>query len=109
MEWDQGRGTTFAEEFAPEKNAGAEALVKFREHRGSYADSMDTVVEIENFDALLEYANKLMKPFALQFKRDEVFVSPYTGRRDPRNGWDTHIVTATGYGVLGFVDGPVSR
>jgi hypothetical protein len=81
--------------------------VKFREHRGGLAESMQTVVEVEDFNALLDHLHKLAEPWQPNvppMNADTVHVEPYGGV-DERIGWDTYIVTLKGYGVLGFTDG----
>jgi hypothetical protein len=88
--------------------------VKFRQHRGGLAESMQTVVEIKDRAALVAYAFKLLAPF--YFREEDVAaglnVEPYGCQAggppmyDKRTGWHTYIVTLKGYGVLGFTDGP---
>lgn len=83
--------------------------MKFREHRGGLAESMDTVIEVSDGEALLEHVRNLAQrwPTFPAITAETVHVEPYG--RDERIGWDTHIVTLDGYGVLGFTDGPVQR
>ena len=79
--------------------------LKIREHRGSLAESMKTVCEIDNTaQALGKFVREKLK----DFKRFDVAgwtIKPYC--YDERIGWDAHIVTVDGYGVFGFTDGPV--
>lgn len=85
-------------------------LVKFREHKGSYEDSMATAVEVEGWPGLLAHLQELawhwpsMPPVDAQ----TVQIQPYYGI-DHRNGWDTYIVSLHNYGVMGFTDGPVDK
>jgi len=72
--------------------------MRFREHRGTLADSMATVVEVADRAALVAHVENLLGHAA------DIEVKPYGGV-DQRNGWDTYIVTLAGYGVLGFTDG----
>lgn len=84
-------------------------MVKFREHRGSLVESMNTVVEIVDLDALLKHLHKLAEPWPTfpAITRETVELSLYA--RDERNGWyDTYIVVLKGYGVLGFTNGPLN-
>jgi hypothetical protein len=81
--------------------------MKFREHRGNFDDSMDTVVEVASLEALAAHMENELKPFGVKIAPEDIQVEPYCGL-DPRNGWNTHIVTARGYGVLGFLDGPAN-
>ena len=81
--------------------------MKFREQRGGYDDSMATSVEVDDFDGLLAHIRKLAEPWPTfpPVTRETVHIKPYSGV-DPRNGWNTHIVTLDAYGVLGFTDQP---
>lgn len=77
--------------------------MKFREHRGSLADSMATCIELLDKAALVAHCQRLLKPYNKSFEPEQLRVAPYC--RDDRTGWDTHIVTIDGYGVMGFTDG----
>jgi hypothetical protein len=81
--------------------------IKFREHRGGLSDSMATVIEIENRAGLVAHIAKVLEPFHFDKERVDkgLRVEPYA--HDARIGWNTHIVTLKGYGVLGFTDGPL--
>lgn len=77
--------------------------MKFREHRGSLADSMETVIEIPATKAALKEAiNNALLPYEAQFTEEQILIDRLTF--DERTGWDTHIVYAKGYGVFGFTD-----
>lgn len=79
-------------------------MIRFREHRGGLAESMATLVELEDRDALVAYVQKLLRPFT-DVRPEQVEVKPYSGA-DPRIGWArTLVVTVEGYGVIGFADG----
>lgn len=69
---------------------------KFRHHREMYADSMATVVVVHTMQDLKREIGT----------KKTITVSKY-GDIDPRNGWDTHIVTANGEIPFGFLDGPL--
>lgn len=81
--------------------------MKFREHRGSFEDSMQTEVHIKDREQLLQHLKNLLEPWptAPPVTEDTVRIEPYYGV-DPRNGWDTHLVYLKGYGVMGFTDSP---
>lgn len=79
-------------------------MTKVRQHRGSLADSMETVFEVENFDQLVDAINKSLAHYTA-VSREEVHVTPYT--YDCRIGWNTHLVELDGYGVWGMTDGPL--
>ena len=77
----------------------APPLVQVREHRGSLDESMQTVFEICDLaDLDREIARRI------GVANPHVSIKPYG--RDPRTGWDTHIITVTGYGVFGFKQRP---
>lgn len=83
--------------------------MKFREHRGSLADAMLTEVTLPDRAALLEHCRKIIPDALLAdtINDSDMTVSKYG--RDERIGWDTHIVSIAGYGVVGFTDGPVEE
>lgn len=80
-------------------------MTLFREHRGLLAESMLTVREV-TLDDLRTYVAGLTGG-----EVREVEVKPYgfggKAHFDRRIGWDTYIVTAPGFGVLGFTNGPL--
>ena len=77
--------------------------MKFREQRGSLTDSMKTAVDLPDYAALIAHLRKLVPPWSmLPISAATVHIKPYG--YDERIGWDTHIVTLDGYGVLGFTD-----
>lgn len=84
--------------------------MRFREHRGQLADSMETLVTVEDRAELVEHCKKLLEPYSgwvdfWKIRTDELEIKPYMDRPDTRIGWDkTYIVTIPGYGVMGFTD-----
>lgn len=79
--------------------------MKFREHRGGLAESMATMVEMDDPFLILRHIRRLFP------KVREIEAHPYacgSDGRDDRIGWtNVHIVTSPGFGVLGFTDGPL--
>jgi len=75
--------------------------MKFRLHRGGLAESMETVVEIEDREELVKHINK-KHSFGPKLTSNDLSINPYG--YDARIKWDTHIVTIP-YGVIGFLDG----
>jgi len=76
---------------------------------------MQTVIEIEPTKAAVLQAvlNLELIGFPSDTTPDQVTVEPYLfgayqSSHDPRNGWDTYIVTIQGWGVIGFTDGPLT-
>lgn len=70
---------------------------KYRDHRGSLADSMDTV-------QVMASLHDLERHLFPAFGGGEITVEAYG--YDKRIEWDTHIVCHNGRAV-GFTDGPV--
>jgi len=67
--------------------------IKFRHHRGSLSDSMDTVVQVASLQELADI---------LKVEVDTISIKPYG--YDKRIDWDTHLVCVNGDAV-GFTDG----
>lgn len=83
--------------------------MKFRQHRGGLAESMETLVVLGNWDELKGYIKGLLWswPTAPEVTDQTLHVKLYVDRGDSRIGWEkTYIVTLDEYGVLGFTDGP---
>lgn len=77
--------------------------ILYRQHRGSLADSMETVQPVESVDDIRKIEDDLRE---FGYDLSVIEVKPYGF--DARIGWDTHIVTVPGYGPLGFTSGPLS-
>jgi hypothetical protein len=73
---------------------------KYRSHRGTLADSLDTTIEFNSVEDFKSH----VKQEAYYFDGD-ITVDKYGGI-DERCGWDTHIVRVGGIAV-GFTDGNV--
>lgn len=80
-------------------------MAKYRDHRGTLDDSMQTVREVADFAALFEYLRSDLASFGFTLTPGMVDIAPYGV--DSRIGWDTYIVRIDGYGVAGFTDGPL--
>jgi hypothetical protein len=79
--------------------------MKFREHRGHLTDSMKTLVEIKDRDALVNHLRYVFREFDAPLDFSLIRIEPYFMEPDVRIGWDhTYIVALPGYGVLGFTD-----
>lgn len=91
--------------------------MKFREQRGSLADSMTTVVELEpTKSAVIAHAKMLALNCGFFFTKEEldreltmesVKVEAYG--YDDRIGWDTYLVSSSykHIPIIGFTNGPV--
>jgi hypothetical protein len=81
--------------------------VKFREHRGSLEESLATLVELPDRQALIEHVTKLHASFVHSFDFSKLVVEPYLMEPDDRPGvaWQrTFIVKLPGLGPIGFTD-----
>ncbi len=81
--------------------------MKYRDHRGGLSESMETVVELRDKDALIKHLQVCSRqcPTMPVIDATTVRIVPYVF--DDRIGWDTHLVLLKEYGVLGYTDGPV--
>ena len=82
-------------------------MVKFREHRGSLVEAMNTVINVQNKKDLIEIIKDQLSPYShgLDINNETVEIKPCGF--DDRIKWNTHILTLKGYGVLGFTDAPM--
>lgn len=82
--------------------------MKLREHRASLRESMASVVTIApTREAILTHINLVLAPYERTFT-DQEFTIEYYGR-DERIGWDQYYILILGFGVFGFIDGPVEE
>jgi hypothetical protein len=75
--------------------------VRFREHRGSLAESVETEVEILDFETFLEHLFELPIIGRLVLKHG-VSMEPYAGEQTAVSP-ETWIVRIPHHGVLGFI------
>lgn len=90
--------------------------MKFREHRGSLTDSLETVMDIApTKEAIAAHARTLLKSFGFidpeEIDREMVAAninSEFSGY-DVRIAWNTYLVTSTykHMPVIGWHDGPL--
>lgn len=81
--------------------------MKYRDHRGGLAESMETAQEFDNRADLLAYLHKELGTWGFKFKDSAVTIEPYGDGKDDRIGWtNLHIVTIDGFGPVGFADLP---
>lgn len=78
--------------------------MKFRQHRGSLADSMATA---RTFETKAEFEQALREVTGDDAEVATVRVSLYYAAPDARIGWDQTYIVATDRGVVGFTDGPL--
>lgn len=79
--------------------------VQFREHRGSYLDSMNTVRTVYTFAELCKIIGDLYggRKYGGTVRPEDVSIVQYLSP-DTRNGWRTFVVTYQG-DVVGFTNG----
>lgn len=81
----------------------------YRDHKGSLADSMQTVIEVNSKQDIIDHLNSWWNK--LGYNIYSVIIEYYC--YDDRIGWDTYIVRQqlegeTNYTVAGFTDGLVT-
>ena len=78
--------------------------MKYREHRGSLASSMETVKYVSDKESLIALIIEQLSPYAhgLDINENTVRCDPFGF--DGRINWNSHIISLDGYGVLGFTD-----
>lgn len=76
-----------------EKHRGCK--MKYRDHKGGYEESMQTEREVYSLDELEEYLTNKYKKIVAEIR----YSSPIF---DPRNGWDTRIVSMRFEGEQNF-------
>jgi hypothetical protein len=82
--------------------------MRFREHRGGLAESMETMVVVDGKKGLVAHIQKLLKPYSVTVIDSDVAASLYGSSGDARIGWEkVYIVTVKGYGVIGFSDSAI--
>lgn len=84
--------------------------MKFREHRGSLSDAMETVVEVSNISDIAAIINKSWDYFGKKVEQIKIEFYCY----DERIDWETYIVTYRLSGeeqfyVAGFTNGNFTK
>lgn len=87
--------------------------MKFRQHRGSLADAMETACEIETLQDLLDLITKELAPYQgpepILIDETTVTLELISSHPDERIGWkQTWMVLLKGYGPFGWTDGSFS-
>ncbi len=80
--------------------------MKYRDHRGLLAESLETTVEIPATKEALMAHLTAIHPTSPVTDPATITVKKYGDGIDGRCGWDTHIVAVNGRAV-GFTDGPL--
>lgn len=76
--------------------------IKFRFHRGTLKESLQTVVEI---GSRAELAERIGRELGRDVSPESLKIQAYGF--DNRIGWDGYMVSVEGWGVAGFIDGPL--
>jgi hypothetical protein len=77
--------------------------ILFRKHRGSLAEAMETVIEVNSIEDI--YNNSDLPECGIDC--EGIKLEPYT--YDSRIGWDTYAVIKKGHGIIGFTNGDFER
>jgi hypothetical protein len=78
----------------------------FRQHRGNLSESMKTLVELKDKEALVLHCQGLVDLF-FTFEPDELTVELSSDKEDARIGWkQTYFVIIKNFGVIGMTDSP---
>jgi hypothetical protein len=77
--------------------------MKFREHRGSLAESMLTVVDLNTKKEFCDHISKVARKIVPE---GEFTISFSDYSFDIRINWDTFLVMLEGYGPIGMLNGP---
>lgn len=79
-------------------------MIKYRDHRGGLAESMETAQEFQTMDQVREYVTKSLYPLGVDVTKEN-FHSEFYCEEDKRIGWKpVCIVTIDGFGVAGWSD-----
>lgn len=76
----------------------------FREHRGGFEESMETVKEILSKKDLIHTISTLFPQITVTEENLKIHKNN-SSVLDTRNGWDTYIVSIDSFGVVGFLNG----
>jgi hypothetical protein len=78
-------------------------MVDVRKHRGGFDESMQTVFQVASRRELLAAVRHDFPDS--EISDTDIEIKP--GKKDGRNGWDTHTVAVKGLGVYGYSNGPI--
>lgn len=72
----------------------------FRQHKGSLAESMETLVKVDTLEDIIKVSPFTEFGYILNLNIEHYCY-------DDRIDWDTYIITDERYGVIGFTNGEV--
>jgi hypothetical protein len=82
-------------------------MVNFRWHKGSFEESMKTVVTIKGFDELYLLIKNSLSEFSIEVQKEDISINYYTF--DNRISEESYIVTLKDYGVLGWTNSDIPK
>lgn len=83
-------------------------MIRFREHRGGLEESLKTTREFDTPAEVREHLYYLFGSILVEGVTSEPYSNQADGG-DDRMGWkNVHILKAPKWGVLGFMEGPLS-
>lgn len=81
--------------------------MRFRQHRSTLNESMMTMIELSDREALVERCRQISSANFIEFDPSALKVKAHFLEPDTRIGWDkTYIVIIEGLGVVGYTDTP---
>lgn len=85
-----------------------EVSIQFREHRGSFEESMATLKKFNSINEVLRYAASIVRPYDPHVSLSDITITPYSSVPDVRAGWDNTFVVNCSFGntqgVIGFTN-----
>lgn len=78
-------------------------MIKYRDHKRTLNESMDTVQEFKNKNELIIYLKSSLSIFKYTLNEEDLIIEKYCF--DDRIEWNTYIVSIKGFGVVGFTNG----
>lgn len=79
--------------------------MKFRHHRGSLKESLETVVELGTKAELVAHLNQILDPHWLSITEADIEIKFY--KYDDRIDWQTYLVRVRDWGPVGFTNSPL--
>lgn len=79
--------------------------MRYRDHRGDLAESVETTREVSSREELVAYLRAKLARWSEFFDESQLQIVKYSDG-DPRIGWEKlSIVYLEGFGVLGWLEG----
>lgn len=79
-------------------------MIRYRDHRGGLAESMATERQFENGEEVKAHIRRELYPWEVDTSVIDAAFYAVDKRIDWKESW---IITIPGYGIAGWVDGPI--